>query len=60
MPRNGVLGTPRPRSALLLAKKVPGILPRIAPRRPWGVMMLSFDPTRSLSVFAVRSCGHSP
>eukprot|EP00959_Pyramimonas_sp_CCMP1952_P206692 4322387-Pyramimonas_sp.AAC.1 len=35
---------------------VPGSpgFPRHPPRRPCGVKMLSFDPTRNLSVFAVR------
>eukprot|EP00959_Pyramimonas_sp_CCMP1952_P181822 3801695-Pyramimonas_sp.AAC.1 len=59
MPKNGILGTRRPRNALLLAKKRIPRFPRIPSGSrpdptPWGVMMLYFDTTRNLSLFAVK------
>eukprot|EP00959_Pyramimonas_sp_CCMP1952_P423053 8861997-Pyramimonas_sp.AAC.1 len=57
-PWNGVLVSPRilPGTAQTLLGSPGGSpdSPRHPPRHPWGVKMLSFEPTRNLSVFAVR------
>eukprot|EP00959_Pyramimonas_sp_CCMP1952_P431192 9030856-Pyramimonas_sp.AAC.1 len=61
-PGNGVLVAPGSQNVawdkVLESPRFPGGFPghpvRIPPKPPWGIRMLCFDPTRNLSVFAVR------